>query len=217
MRYTNEHKVKAKAAILRSASRVLKRDGFNGIGVDGLAAAADVTSGGFYSNFATKEALLDEVISAELGAMFTGIADADQSERGRRLRELMAVYLSDDHCHGVADGCVMPSLSADVSRASAHVRETYKRRMTELVATLAPEMKGTPQEQQQRAWTAVATIVGAVTVARALPTGDETRAVLDAAFAAVIRMARTGPDEIAAVTRHTAQPRSHPGGNTAPC
>jgi TetR/AcrR family transcriptional repressor of nem operon len=190
MRYTKEHKAKAKEAILRSAARVLKRDGFNGIGVDGLAASAQVTSGGFYSNFATKEALLEEVINAELGTMFAGIADADPAERGRRLRELIAVYLSDDHREGVADGCVMPSLSADVSRASAPVREAYQRRMTDLVAILAPAMLGNPQEQQQRAWTAVATIVGAVTVARALPPGDEARAVLDAALTTVTGMAR---------------------------
>jgi TetR/AcrR family transcriptional repressor of nem operon len=191
MRYTKEHKVKAKEAILRSASRALKRDGFNGIGVDGLAASAQVTSGGFYSNFATKETLLEEVISAELGAMFAGVADADSPERGRRLRELLAVYLSDDHRQGVADGCVMPSLSADVARAGAHVRETYQRRMTELVAVLATAMEGSPQEQRQHAWAAVATIVGAVTVARALPPGDEARAVLDAASAAVMGMVRT--------------------------
>ena len=192
MRYSKEHKVKAKEAILRSASRVLKQDGFNGIGVDGLAASAHVTSGGFYSNFATKEALLEEVIGAELGAMFAGIADADASERGRRLRELIAVYLSDHHCQDVADGCVMPSLSADVSRAGIHVRETYERRMTEFVATLAPAMKGTPEERTQHAWTAVATMVGAVTVARALPPGDSARAVLDAARTAVVRMVVDG-------------------------
>lgn len=46
-------------------------------------------------------------------------------------------------------------------------------------------MRGAPQEQRQRAWAAVATIVGAVTVVRALPPGEEARAVLDAAFAAV--------------------------------
>jgi TetR/AcrR family transcriptional repressor of nem operon len=62
--------------------------------------------------------------------------------------------------------------------------------MTELVAILAPAMRGTPKEQQQRAWTAVATIVGAITVARALPPGDDARAVLDAAFSAVTGMAR---------------------------
>lgn len=73
MRYAKERRVKAKQAILRSASRVLKRDGFNGVGVDGLAASANLTFGGFCSNFATKKALLEEVISAELGAMFAGI------------------------------------------------------------------------------------------------------------------------------------------------
>jgi len=194
MRYTKEHKAKAKEAILRSAARVLKRDGFNGIGVDALAASAQVTSGGFYSNFATKEALLEEVINAELGAMFAGIADADPAERDRRLRELVAVYLSDQHCEDVADGCVMPSLSADVSRAAPHVRETYQRRMTELVATLASAMQGTPGERQQHAWTAVATIVGAVTVARALPPGAEARAVLDAALTAVTQMTSSNVD-----------------------
>ena len=193
MRYSKEHKAKAKEAILRSAARVLKRDGFNGIGVDGLAASANVTSGGFYSNFATKEALLEEVIGAELGAMFADLTHADPAERDRRIQELIGVYLSDDHREGVADGCVMPSLSADVARAGPQVRETYRRRMADLVATLAPAMKGTPAEQRQRAWTAVATIVGAVTVARALPSGDEARAVLDAAFAAVMRMAETSP------------------------
>jgi TetR/AcrR family transcriptional repressor of nem operon len=66
----------------------------------------------------------------------------------------------------------------------------FKRRMTELVEILAPAMRGTPQEQQQHAWTAVATIVGAVTVARALPPGDEAQAVLDAALTAVTGMAR---------------------------
>jgi TetR/AcrR family transcriptional repressor of nem operon len=69
----------------------------------------------------------------------------------------------------------------------------FKRRMTELVEILAPAMRGTPEEQQQHAWTAVATIVGAVTVARALPPGDEARAVLDAAFSAVMQLAETSP------------------------
>ena len=123
--------------------------------------------------------------------MFAGLADAP--ERGRHLRELLTVYLGDEHCRGAADGCVMPSLSADVSRAGPHVRETYRRRMTELVATLAPAMKGDTRQQQRYAWAAVATIVGAVTVARALPPGDEARAVLDAAFAAVTLMAEPSP------------------------
>jgi TetR/AcrR family transcriptional regulator, transcriptional repressor for nem operon len=192
-RYTKEHKVKAKEAILRSASRVLKRDGFKGIGVDGLAASAQVTSGGFYSNFATKEALLEEVISAELGAMFAGIADADSSERGQRLRELVTVYLSDDHCQGVADGCVMPSLSAEVSRAGAPARETYRLRMTELVSVLASAMEATPTNGSGTPGPRWPPSSGRSRSPARCPPGDEARAVLDAAFT-VMGMVRALPE-----------------------
>lgn len=42
--------------------------------------------------------------------------------------------------------------------------------MAEVVAVLAPAMPGSTQEvQEQRAWTLLASIVGAVTIARALP------------------------------------------------
>jgi TetR/AcrR family transcriptional regulator, transcriptional repressor for nem operon len=53
--------------------------------------------------------------------------------------------------------------------------------------TLAPAMHGTPEEQEKQAWHAVASIVGAVTIARALPAGDQARAVLDATLEAVTR------------------------------
>jgi TetR/AcrR family transcriptional repressor of nem operon len=41
-------------------------------------------------------------------------------------------------------------------------------------------MRGNQEEQEQAAWTLVASIVGAVTIARALPTGDQSQAILDA-------------------------------------
>jgi TetR/AcrR family transcriptional repressor of nem operon len=141
-----------------------------------------VTSGALYSNFGSKEAFLEQVVDEQLGAQFAGIDDPDPAERRRLLTEMLGLYLSDDHREDVAHGCVMPALSADVSRAGDSVREAYQRRMLELVALLAPAMQGPPEEQEKQAWTVVATIVGAVTVARALPAGDQATAVLDAAL-----------------------------------
>ncbi len=48
MRYPPDQKAKAKEAILQAGAEALRTNGFNGIGVDGLAAAAGVTSGAFY-------------------------------------------------------------------------------------------------------------------------------------------------------------------------
>lgn len=180
MRYSKDHKVHAKAEILRAASGPLKEKGFHAVGVDALAAAANVTSGALYSNFTGKEGLLEEVVAAELGLQFAGVADPDPAERRRRLGDILHRYLSDQHRTDLAGGCVMPSLSADVARAGDSVRETYRHRMVDLVATLAPAMRGTPEEQTKHAWAMIASIVGAVTIARALPPGDEPRAALNA-------------------------------------
>jgi TetR/AcrR family transcriptional repressor of nem operon len=60
--------------------------------------------------------------------------------------------------------------------------------MIAVVALLAPAMSGTPQEQERQAWTLVASIVGAITIARALPPGDEAQAVLDAVLASAMKV-----------------------------
>jgi TetR/AcrR family transcriptional repressor of nem operon len=186
MRYSKDHKAQAKAAILQSASRTLKENGFRGVGVDQLAASAKVTSGALYSNFANKEALLEEVIAGQLGNEFAVIVDDDPAERRRRLEEVLRMYLSDMHREHVAAGCVMPSLSSDVSRAGEAVREAYRRRMVELVGVLTPAMRGPQKERETRAWAVVASIVGAVTIARALPAGDQARAVLESTLDTVM-------------------------------
>ena len=187
MRYSKEHKAQAKAAIVREAGRTLKENGFHGVGVDGLAASAQVTSGALYSNFANKEAVLEEVVATQLGIEFAGLADQEPAERRRMLGEILIRYLSDLHREDAGHGCVMPSLSADVARAGDSVREAYRLRMVDVIAILAPAMRGTQEERAQLAWTLLASIVGAVTIARALPSGDQAQAVLDAVLASAVQ------------------------------
>jgi TetR/AcrR family transcriptional repressor of nem operon len=186
VRYPKDHKKTARAAILAAAARPLKEKGFGGVGVDGLAAAADVTSGAIYSNFGSKEAFLEQVVTEQLGAEFAVIDDPDPTERRRRLAEFLHFYLSDEHCAAVADGCLMPALTADVSRANDSVREAYERRMAALVELLTPAMPGSPAEQAEAAWALVASVVGAVTIARALPSGERSRAIRAATLRSVM-------------------------------
>jgi TetR/AcrR family transcriptional repressor of nem operon len=96
------------------------------------------------------------------------------------LGEILRFYLSDLHREDAADGCVIPALSADVARAGDSVHEAYRRQTADVIACLAPAMRGGPEVQAQLAWALLASIVGAVVIARALPPGDEARAVLDA-------------------------------------
>jgi hypothetical protein len=77
----------------------------------------------------------------------------------------------------------MPALSADVSRASAAVRRMYQQRMNELIEKMAKALEGgTRRQRRVRAWSIVALMVGSLTVARALPDGDEANEMVRSAF-----------------------------------
>jgi TetR/AcrR family transcriptional regulator, transcriptional repressor for nem operon len=161
MRYPPGQKAKAREAILKAGARALRVNGFNGIGVDGIAAAAGVTSGAFYPNFQNKEALLEGVIEDCLGQPFVS-STGDVAERREMLRKWLEDYISD-----------YPTLSADVARASSAVRETYRGRMTELVRKVAAVLEGDEAGRERRAWSIVAMMVGAVGIARAMSDGQD--------------------------------------------
>jgi TetR/AcrR family transcriptional regulator, transcriptional repressor for nem operon len=184
VRYPVDQKVRARDALLRAGTRTLKTSGFNGVGVDGLAAAAGVTSGAFYSNFANKEAMLEAVIAAGLGEPFLSDTDsATRAEARARLIRFVQEYISTDHSLDAAEGCVMPALSADVSRAEPPVKDTYQRKMTALIDRIAGLLDGEQSDRQRRAWSIVALMVGSIAISRAMPEQSQARsAPLDSAL-----------------------------------
>jgi TetR/AcrR family transcriptional repressor of nem operon len=182
MRYPADQKKRAKQAILQAGARALRTSGFNGIGVDGLAASAGVTSGAFYSNFSNKEALLEEVIETCLGEPFIDSESGSPVERRDRLKEWLAMYISVDHRADPASGCVMPTLSADVARSNPQTRDAYKRKMLALVHKMSNAMDGAGPDRRRRALSVVAMMIGAIAISRAMPDGEEADQALDSAL-----------------------------------
>jgi TetR/AcrR family transcriptional repressor of nem operon len=194
LRYPPDQKARAREALLHAGARSLKTSGFNGIGVDGLAAAAGVTSGAFYSNFPSKEAMLEAVIDAGLGEPFLADTDSTTIAEGRaRLIKFVEDYISADHSLDPAEGCVMPTLSADVSRAQPQVKDAYQHKMTALVDRIAGLLDGDESDRQRRAWSIVALMVGSIVISRGIPEHSESRvAPLDSALSTAAVL--IGPD-----------------------
>lgn len=183
MRYSKDQRLKARRSIIESGAKVLKMGGFSGVGVDQVAAAAGVTSGSLYSNFSGKEDLLREIIGEYLGAPYTDAPESEDVDWHARLRDFLTGYISAAHRDNPAAGCVMPALSADVSRASAAVRLAYQQRMNEFIGKMAKGLHGgTRRQRRDRAWSIVALMVGSLTVARALPDGEEADEMIKSAF-----------------------------------
>jgi AcrR family transcriptional regulator len=169
MRYPANHKAKAREALLQAGMHSMKTAGFDGIGVDGLAAEAGVTSGAFYSNFRNKEAMLEAIIGAAVGEPFLSNTEtASKAEVRRQLKKFLDDYLTVDHVENPADGCPMPALSADVARAGASTRAAYERKISALAHRIADSLDGVRSDRERRAWGILSLMVGAITISRAM-------------------------------------------------
>jgi AcrR family transcriptional regulator len=182
MRYPREHKAQARKRIVAKSAALAKRAGFNASGVDRLAKAAGVTSGAVYKHFDGKDELLAEILEAELAATQQKFAIAD-------LARAIDRYVSMAHVEHPEAGCPLPALASEIARASAGTRRRYETAMLAIVDTLAERLAdgglgaGPQYNDRARAWSIIATCVGAVTVARGLASAETRTELLDAARA----------------------------------
>ena len=156
--------------IVGAAARAIRRSGYDGTGVADIMQEVGLTHGGFYAHFASREAMLAEAADragAESVATLTRVAAA--APPAEALRSMIRAYLSKEHVDGVENGCPMAALGSEMPRQAPKVRRAATRRIKEaidLVARHSPR-QGEPGAYQQ-ALVTVATMVGALVLARAV-------------------------------------------------
>jgi TetR/AcrR family transcriptional repressor of nem operon len=160
--------------IVGAAARAIRRSGYGGTGVADIMKDAGLTHGGFYAHFASREAMLAEAADragAESVAAMEHIASAVPTQQA--LQAMLEAYLSKAHVEGVERGCPIAALGSEMPRQAPEVRRAATRRikeMIDLVARQAPDW-GQPGAHE-RSLVTVATVVGALLLARAV---DEPR------------------------------------------
>ena len=169
MRYHAEHKQEAKAKLLEAAGRGFRRLGYGGIGVDGLAKEAGVTSGAFYGHFKSKDAAFEAAALAGLEDLRLAIAGL-QDEQGAHWAEVfIAFYLGERLTCGLDASCGLQSLTPDVTRASADIKASYGAALERVARQLAKGLHGrTDDARLQKAWALMALLSGGVTMARSV-------------------------------------------------
>jgi len=181
-------KAQTRARIVHAASRAIRRQGYGGIGVADLMKEAGLTHGGFYAHFPSKTALLAEVADAtgaESLARLGRIAAA--APEGEGLAAIVDAYLSDRHVASPETGCPVAALGSELARQEAPVRDAATRRMKEVVDLLARQLPGWADgADRAQALAAYCTLVGALTLARAVDDEAMSRAVRDAAREAIL-------------------------------
>lgn len=156
-----------------AAGREFRRHGYAGIGVAGVAKAAGVTSGAFYDHFGSKDGAFIAAVDAGLDEVIDGIPKI-QSEHGSAwVRVFVDYYLGQVHRDDLAGGCAMATLSPEVVRSNSEVRAVYEAKMSKIAELIADGLEtGTRDERRGRAWVMLGTLIGGLTIARAVSDVD---------------------------------------------
>ena len=81
MRVSKEQAAKNRERILKAASRLMREHGIAGAGVDALTEAAGMTHGSLYSQFGSKERLVEEAVAYAISAKGQTTPEAVAAQR----------------------------------------------------------------------------------------------------------------------------------------
>lgn len=165
--------------------RLFRRDGYDGVSLDTVMAAAGLTRGGFYKHFRSKADLFAEAMAGETDFVARMKARPGRSPEAlsRGALELVAGYLDPRNRERVGRGCDMAALSVDVARAGKRARRNHTRNVRALVAEFERGLSDAASPDP-RALRALALCIGGLTIARALEDEALAEAMLDACQAA---------------------------------
>jgi TetR/AcrR family transcriptional repressor of nem operon len=155
--------------IVGAAARAIRRSGYSGTGVADIMKEVGLTHGGFYAHFASREAMLAEAADqagAESVAALTRVAAAAPPQEA--LRSVIRAYLSKEHVEDAETGCPVAALGSEMPRQASRVRRAATRRIKEVIDVVARHSADQGEGAYEHALVTVATMVGALVLARAV-------------------------------------------------
>jgi TetR/AcrR family transcriptional regulator, transcriptional repressor for nem operon len=183
MRYDAEHKERTRARVLDEAVKAIRAEGPHKIGVAGVMARAGLTHGGFYAHFESKDdlvlAALDQMFASARGTFERIAAKAAGKPPGEALRIYINFYLSPAHRDARETGCPLPLLASDLPRMAEPARDNFARGVARLAGALQGVLEKTGHpDAEGAASSALAEMIGALSLARAVPDLEQSDAIL---------------------------------------
>ena len=174
--------------VINVASRAFREHGFDGIGLKDLMAGAGMTQGAFYKQFESKEDLVAQASRRALSSAVDRWSAAAASKPDDPLAAVLRLYLSMGHCTEKTDGCPVVALGSDAARQGPSVRAAFEDGIKDHLEMIAGWV-GEDDEPNGKAMGVMATMVGAVLLARAVNDPKLSRKFLQSAADAVLLQA----------------------------
>jgi AcrR family transcriptional regulator len=174
-------KEQTRERILRAAARAIRKHGYEGVGVAEVMKEAGLTHGGFYAHFQSRDALLAAAAEQAGSESAENLARAlAKAKPGAELFSLVDTYLADNHVTAAEQGlgCAIAAAGSEVPRQCPEVRRAVSRRIKELIGTIERQLPGWGKAAaHEKAMAVVATMVGALMLARTVDDAQLSKAI----------------------------------------
>jgi TetR/AcrR family transcriptional repressor of nem operon len=176
---------KNRGAIEQASSRLFRERGLQA-SLKGVMGAAGLTHGGFYGHFKSK----DDLVAAACASAFAASVErwsarcADAVDRRAAHASLIENYLKPGKRSPMGTGCPLPALATDVAREpqGKPVRRVFRDGLEQLIGILSGvEPLDSAGAARERALSELATLVGAMVLARATMGSELSDELLSAA------------------------------------
>src|SRR4029077_9537774 len=168
--------------IVGVAATRFREDGIDRVGVAELMHDDGLTHGGFYPHFESRNELVAEAVERALhdgGQAMAAVAESPTDP----LAAVIDAYLSITHRDNLGTSCAVTTLAGDVARSNPRALAAYTDQVgvyiDMLVGLLPPGTSDT--RRRAKAITALSTLVGAVSMARAVNDEDLSEEILASA------------------------------------
>ena len=182
MRVSRIQAAENRQTVINVASRLFRERGFDGIGLKDLMEGAGLTQGAFYKQFESKEDLAAQASRRALESASERWSAAIAENADDPLGAVIAFYLSAGHREEKLDGCPVVALGSDAARQGAGVKAAFEegiKAYLEVLGPLLPETDG--EDSNRKAMVVLSTMVGAMTLSRAVNDPDLAQAFQNAA------------------------------------
>ncbi len=168
MAWPSKQKQETRKRILSSAVTLFSQHGFDNVSIADIMQHAQLTHGGFYAHFASKQALYAEAVTAAARASALAKLLPSGQTANADLARLLAGYLDIAHVEQRHSPCPLAFLATDVAVREGNVRTAYTRVFRRLTAFITRRLPNDKGDRRERALAGAAMMIGGVAVARAL-------------------------------------------------
>tara|TARA_R110002096_G_scaffold309403_4_gene504057 strand:+ start:88306 stop:88902 length:597 start_codon:yes stop_codon:yes gene_type:complete len=185
-------KEETKNRMIDAAGRGFRQFGYGGIGVDGIAKEAGVTSGAFYAHLGSKSAAFNIAVVAGLDEVIEAIPMFRNSHGQHWIKAFAEYYLGKPHRDDLACGCAMASLTPEVVKADNEIHVVYEAKMKQIMSLIADGLEGSSiGDRSSRAWSFLSILIGGLNITRAMNTHKTSEEIAKTVIEAAIELAGT--------------------------